>query len=223
METLVNSFSLLNESPKTLGQIRILQDASEPVKTRQAEAGKLYHTVTGETFASIDVLIFAVKQEFRVWRKDGKLSKYPEYSSYNMRTLVHYDTETGEKLGEKPLLESTQWQNRKGNKEARTEYVFIAALINNPQLVTIKISGLGYKYGRKFINGVIARQRELHDFVTRISVGSEHSSYGRKFVPLFEVTNLPVPDEWTSEKRAAICRGFVEENQVRLLAPALVA
>jgi len=208
--TIVNSYALLDKTNPEYSQIKILQTSSNPVLEGKSAPGKLYHSLTGKIYDTLDVVLMAVRLEFRVWSGDS-IDQYPLFLSDDMKTLVQLDPKTGEKVGQEPLEQSEYWINRKQQKNAKTQYFFLGILPKEKQLVFLRIGGMGFKRAKTFLNQARASGKQLYQFVTRIGVGQENSAFGPKFVPEFTMTEIPVPGEFL-EKIIPVCQNFLAQG-----------
>ncbi len=213
MTQLTNSYALLDNTIKPQVHLKILQTSSQPVTEEKAEAGKIYNTVTQETKDYLDLLILGVRREFRVWRDNQKgLAKYPEWASDDMNTLIHLNPETGQKISEEPLEQSELWLNRFDNPLAQTQYCFLAALSDNATPVTFRIHGLGVKPARNFLNQARYSKRQLYEFITRLSVEKQNTSFGLKYVPRLEILDTPMPEKYNPERASDVCQDFINQS-----------
>lgn len=218
MNSTINSYSLLDQSDTQHATLKILQASSQPVAEGKSEPGKIYNSLTEDSYEKLDLVFLGVRKEFRIWNGQERLSKYPEYVSNDMKTLIRLNPQTGEKIGEEPLWENENWLNRKENKNAKTQYCFLAAIPTEPQPVLFRVVGLGVRHARRFLNQASNSGRQIFEFVTNVSVKQENTNYGSKFVPNFQIGDTPVPEEWR-KKSADLCRKFMEETRHPLPAP----
>ncbi len=217
----INSYELLDKQDIEYGQLKILQTSSNVSAENKGTPGKILHTLTGEVSDFVEVILLGVRKEFRVWTGDG-ISKYPAYLSNDMKVLLHLNTKTGEKIAEEPLEESEVWKNRMNNQNAKTQYYFLALTPEDSRPVFIRIGGLGFKRARSFLNQAQAKGKQLYEFITKISVEQENSRFGAKFVPLFTITDAPMPKEFQAEVITPVFLRFLEETRHPAL-PALPA
>lgn len=217
--TPVNSYALLDGTDVQYPQIKLLQAGSKEVTEGKLQPGVFLETLSGEIFHKLPLIILGVRKEFRVWREDDKLSKFPEYISNDMKTLRHLDPETGDKIGEEPLLKSEIWLNRKTRKKAKTQYFFLAIQPNSNTPIFFRVGGLGFKRARKFLNQARSTGKQLYEFVTELSVATEQSQYGSKYVFDLKKTDQPLPAGWNLEQSAQLCQQFIQA-QTSLSAPA---
>lgn len=213
MTQLTDSYALLDNSIKPQVQLKILQTSSQPVTEQKAEAGKIYNTLTQETKDHLDLLILGARREFRVWSENQKgLSKYPEWASDDMNTLIHINPETGQKIGEEPLAQSEVWCHRFDNPRTQTQYCFLAALSGDATPVTFRIHGLGVKPAINFLNQARYSKRQLYEFITRLSVDKQNTSFGLKYVPRLEILDTPLPEKYNREKASNVCNDFIKQS-----------
>jgi hypothetical protein len=210
--TTVNSYALLDGTDVQYPQIKLLQSGSKEVTEGKLQAGTFLETFSGEVFQKLPLILLGVRKEFRVWREDDKLSKFPEYISNDMQTLRHLDPETGDKIGEEPLLKSEVWLNRKSKKKAKTQYFFLAIQPDSKTPVFFRVGGLGFKRARKFLNQARSTGKQLFEFVTELSVATEQSQYGSKYVFDLKKTDQPLPSGWNIEKGAQLCQSFIQSQ-----------
>lgn len=217
--TPVNSYALLDSSDVQYPQIKLLQSGSKEVTEGKCQAGTLLETLSGEISQKLPLIILGVRKEFRVWRDDDKLSKFPEYISNDMKTLRHLNPETGDKIGEEPLQQSEVWLDRKNKKKAKTQYFFLAVHTDSKTPVFFRVGGLGFKRARQFLNQARSTGKQLFEFITELSVASEPSDYGAKYVFDLKKTDQPLPTGWSPEQGAELCQKFMQA-QASLSAPA---
>jgi hypothetical protein len=129
-----------------------------------------------------------------------------------MKTLTYLDPETGEAKKSELLETSTVWKNRFQEKNAKTQYFFLAAMPDNPIPVFFRVSGLSFKRATRFLNQARFRKMQLYDFITKVSVDEESTKFGKKYVLDFQITDRPVPEKW-KDKAAQTCRHFIETSQ----------
>lgn len=211
-----NSYALLDSDDNSYAQLKILQTSSAPVIEKKASPGCIYNTLTEEPLKDVEIVILGVRKEFRVWKPEG-LGKYPEYLSNDMQNLIRLDPDSGEEISYESLEESELWKNRKRNKQAKTQYYFLASFLDSPNPIFFRTGGLGFQRARRFLNKTRASGRQLYEFVTNIRVAEESTPYGLKYVPDFSISDTPVP-EWLKEKAVSLCLNFINQtNQTRSL------
>ena len=71
-----------DRSDKTYAQLKVLQ---------KGHPGKLFNSLTEETFDELNLIILGVRKEFRVWPEGDGLSKYPKYLSDDLKNLIQLD------------------------------------------------------------------------------------------------------------------------------------